>query len=484
MPIKLPLQDLRPDIENSERSPTIDVDAISSLGEAKKALRQILNFCETLLKERDQLLKEIVLLKQEIAILKQQPKAPQFATPENSSFSVSKLLKKDKHWHKSSKKGSIEIDQDVQLPEVNECVCGSVDFTTIQTTTKIVQGMLIKRNNTAYHGKKKKCIQCGKIYKTRIPEDVKGLSFDSNTQSIASFLKFACRFTHPLLHNFFTGFGMQISYGQITEMLSRNSKKLHPSYLHLKHAGIQHNSYLHSDATGTKRKQPTTQEITNQHLHFLGNTFLSLFKITRKYNASVLNQFLGRHGRRKLYISDDGSPNGNKLKVKRKQLCWIHEDRHYLKLSPRLNIHREKLQTVISQLLEFYHLAKRYGENPTAEDKKRLKEMFDIITRQKTGYEALDHQLTLTKRKHNRLLLFLDYPFLPIQNNLAERDLREFVVMRKISGETKSQKGDRSIERHISVIQTARKQGLNVFETLHGLLTGEFSPAVLTTKFV
>lgn len=464
--------------------PEIDIDGINSLDEAKQIIRQLLNNFEQSFQLYEQQQKEIIVLNQEIARLKKQPKAPQFAPLQKSSFSVSKLLKKDKHWHKSSKIGSIEIDQDVQLPEANECVCGSTNFTTIQTRTKIVQGMVIKRNNTAYHGKKKKCIQCGKIYKTKIPEDVKGLSFDSNTQSIASFLKFACRFTHPLLHGFFTGFGMQISYGEITEILQRNSKKLHPAYVHLKHAGIQQSSYLHSDATGIKRKQLATNEIINQHLHFLGNKFLSLFKITMKYNSCVLNEFLGRHGKRKLYISDDGSPNGKKLKVKRKQLCWIHEDRHYLKLSPRLNIHRERLQTVISQLLEFYHLAKNYGENPTEEGKKKLRSMFDTITRQKTGYETLDRQLIKTLRKRDRLLLFLNYPFLPIQNNQAEQDIREFVIIRKISGETKSQKGDRSIERHMSVIQTAMKQGLNVFETLHGLLTGEFSPAVLTTKFV
>ncbi len=372
----------------------------------------------------------------------------------------------------------------MQLSEVDRCVCGSTDFTTLQTTVKIVQGMIIKINNTAYHGKKKKCTSCGEIYAGQIPEAVKGLSFDTNTQSLASFLKFACRFTHPLLHSFFTGFGMKISYGEITEILQRNSHKLHPSYLHLKNTGVRQSTYLHSDATGTKRKQLATSVIHNQHLHFLGNKFLSLFEITMHYNSIVLNQFLGKYGKRKLYVSDDGSPNGSKLQVKRKQLCWIHEDRHYLKLSPRLNIHREKLQTVITQLLGFYHLAKDYGKNPKATGKKELKEMFDNITRQKTGYETLDHQLNLTKRKRDRLLLFLDYPFLPIQNNQAEQDIREFVVMRKISGETKSQKGDRSIERHISVIQTARKQGLNVYETLHGLLTGQLSPVVLTAKFV
>ncbi len=464
--------------------PDIDVDCIRSLGEAKQALKQVLNFCEILLKERDQFQKEIALLKQELAQLKRQPRKPQFGRTQNASFSVSRLLKKDKHWHKSSKKGSIEIDQDVALPEIDKCICGSTDFSTIQTTTRIVQGMIIKRNNTAYHGKKKKCVNCGKIYKTRMPKDVKGLSFDSNTQSLASFLKFACRFTHPLLHSFFTGFGMKISYGELTEILRRNSGKLHPAYTHLRTVGIKQSSYIQSDATGTKRKQLATSKITNQHLHFVGNSALSLFKITKLYNSEVMNGLLGKQGRKKLYVSDDGSPNGGKLKVKRKQLCWVHEDRHYLKLSPSLKIHKEKLQMVITRLLEFYHLAKEYGKNPTAEGKKKLRSMFDSITKQKTGYDALDKQLMLTGRKRDRLLLFLDYPFVPIHNNQCEQDLREFVIIRKISGETKSVAGDRSIERHLSVIQTARKQRLNIFETLHGLLTGELSPPVLTAKFV
>ncbi len=464
--------------------PDINPDKIDNLTKCKQALKHVLNFCETLLNEREQFQKEIALLKEEITKLKQQPRRPQFATSQNTSFSATKLTKeKGAHWHKSQRK-PIEIDRHEQLPEVDKCVCGSTDFQTINTTTKVVQGLLIKRNNTAYHGKKKKCKSCGKVFTAQIPANVKRLSFDTDTQAIASFLKFACRFTHPLLHNFFTGFGIQISYGELTEILQRNSQKLHPAYTHLRTVGMKQSSYLQSDATCSKRKQLATGEIINQHLHVVGNRFLSLFKITKLYNAEVMNNLLGKQGRKKLFVSDDASPNGGKLKIKRKQLCWIHEDRHYLKLCPKLKIHRDKLQMVITQLLEFYHLAKEYGQNPTAEGKKKLRNMFDAITLQRTGYDALDHQLSLTTRKRDRLLLFLDYPFLPIQNNQCEQDVRDVVMIRNISRETKSLAGDRSIERHMSVIQTARKQGLNVFETLHGLLTEELPLSVLTAKFV
>src|SRR2546425_2721150 len=184
--------------------PDIHVEAVTNLEEAKKIITLLLNIIEQQAKQITILEKRIVLLEKEIAILKQQPHKPQFEGSLNTSFSASKLLKKEKKWHKSMKKGSIEIDQHVQLPEVDRCVCGSTEFTTIQSTTKIIQGMIIKRNNTAYHGREKKCVNCGRVYKTIIPSEIKGLSFDSNTQSLASFLKFACRFTHPLLYKFYT----------------------------------------------------------------------------------------------------------------------------------------------------------------------------------------------------------------------------------------------------------------------------------------
>lgn len=372
--------------------PDIDVDKITNLEDAIKIITLLFNIIEGQTKQITVLEEKIILLEKEIAILKQQPQRPQFEKTQQASFSATKLLKeKGKHWHKS-RRAPIEIDHHENLPEIEKCLCGSTEFQTINTTIKVVQGLKIIRNNTAYHGRRKKCKSCGKLYATQIPKGIKGLSFDEMTQALASYLKFACRFTHPILHNFFTGFGLQISYGELTEIIHRNSRRLHPAYTYLRTVGIKQSPYLQSDATGAKRKL-ATNKIVNQHLHIVGNNMLSLFKITRRYNADVMNTLLGKRGRKKLYVSDDASPNGKKLKVKRKQLCWIHEDRHYLKLAPRLKIHREKLQMVIIQLLSFYHRAKAYGKNPTREGKKKLKVLFDAITRQKTGYEALDKQL-------------------------------------------------------------------------------------------
>lgn len=461
--------------------PGITLNKITTLEEALNVIAKLLQVIQTQQEK-------ITILEAEIAKLKGQPKKPHGASSHTSSVSVFSLLKdppkRKKHWQKSKKKDSLPIDQHVTLPGQPRCTCGSSTFVTVHTRTKIVQGMIITRNNIAYHGREQQCVACKKIYYPPFPKESRGGCFDSTIQSLVSFLKFDCRLTHPLLYRFFKGFGIQISYGQITALLMRNSNKLLPALLHLKTTGIAKSSYTQSDATGSKRRHQRTGNISNQYLHILGNKLLSIFTITKVYNATVMNRLLGRYGRKKPFVSDDGSPNGERLTCKNKQLCWVHEIRLYKKLFTFFSPYHKQERKILLQWRGFYHLAKQYGHDPTEEKRRKIERMFLRITNQKTGYDLLDKQLALTRKKRERLLLFLTYPFVPIHNNQCEQDLREYVIIRKISGSTKSVAGDKSIERHLSVIQTAKKQGLPVFQTLHGLLTGQLAPTTLTVQSV
>ena len=63
--------------------------------------------------------------------------------------------------------------------------------------------------------------------------------------------------------------------------------------------------------------------------------------------------------------------------------------------------------------------------------------------------ENLDSQsreiLTLTRQKKPYLLLVLEFPEVPLDNNEAERALREYVVKRKISNGTRTLGGNSSL---------------------------------------
>lgn len=225
----------------------IDLESITTLQEAKNAIELLLNLY---IKQQE----EIQLLKAEIARLKGQPRKPQFNSETQNNFGVSKLLKVGRKWHKGTKKGMLSIDTHQNLPEENTCSCGSSNFKSLRTRTKIIQGILFRRNNVAYHGKDKQCLKCGKVYKTQIPDEINGVSFDPALKSLISYLKYACRMTHPLLSRMLSGFGIRISDGEISEILLKNGDKLTPSYQELKLKGFSKNSYLQSDSTGAKRK--------------------------------------------------------------------------------------------------------------------------------------------------------------------------------------------------------------------------------------
>ena len=68
-------------------------------------------------------------------------------------------------------------------------------------------------------------------------------------------------------------------------------------------------------------------------------------------------------------------------------------------------------------------------------------------------------------------------------NNHAERELRGFVMWRKQTAGTRSERGDRFAERVMTVVHTLRKQGQHVLTYLEqaciAALRGEPSPALM-----
>jgi len=467
---------------------SINPKSIRTIDQAKDAISELLNTIEELGKTIRQLSERNAALEKELARYKKQAKKPQFPASNNASagnndYSSKKQLNESTGWHKPDKKPNISPDREEQLSEVDTCSCGSTLFTVIRTWNKLVQGLIIKRENVLYNGRDKKCQNCGKVYGSIIPKDIFGKEFSSELRTWVSIFKFDLRLSERLIKRFCEELEISISKGQITAILLENSQKLSTSFTYLKIWGLKLSSFVHTDATMINRFLKTGKRL-HEHVNFIGHKFLSLFIITPKYNGAVLTAkvFTKRALQKIIVISDDASANGKWLLLSLKQLCWIHEIRHYLKLEPSVLVHKRKLATVTGQLWTWYHKAKDYGRDPTPQKRKALEDELDKIVSQRTGYKELDHRLFLTQKKKKRLLLFLDYPGLPIENNLAERGLRPVVILRKLMGGTKSPEGDRSFERHMSIIHTAKKQGLNMFETMHGLINGTLDPSILTKK--
>jgi len=142
-------------------------------------------------------------------------------------------------------------------------------------------------------------------------------------------------------------------------------------------------------------------------------------------------------------------------------LCWIHEGRHYKKLTPYLPQHRAALASILEQFWEYYRELLVYREHPTPEDRARLDAGFDALFGTVTGYRLLDQRLALTRDKKPELLLVLQHPELPLHNNPAELGARQRVRKRDVSFGPRSLAGSSAWDTFMTLAATTRKLGLD-----------------------
>jgi len=173
------------------------------------------------------------------------------------------------------------------------------------------------------------------------------------------------------------------------------------------------------------------------------------------------------------YLMCDDAPQFNKI-AKYKALCWIHEGRHYKKLRPIVPAHRDLLDEMIEKFWDFYQELKDYKEHPSLALAQALSEKFDALFSTKTGYEALDERLAMTLEKKKALLLVLIYPFLPLHNNPAELGARVQARIRDINLHTISEKGTQAKDTFATIVQTAIKLGVNVYDYIYDRITKKF----------
>jgi hypothetical protein len=78
----------------------------------------------------------------------------------------------------------------------------------------------------------------------------------------------------------------------------------------------------------------------------------------------------------------------------------------------------------------------------------------------------LDNALKRIQQNKSELLLVLERPDIPLHNNLSERDIREYVKRRKVSGSTRSENGRLCRDSFTSLKKTCRKLGISFWQYL------------------
>ena len=163
-----------------------------------------------------------------------------------------------------------------------------------------------------------------------------------------------------------------------------------------------------------------------------------------------------------------------KLLTQHLGLCWIHDGRHYKKLTPLVPQHQRALADFRCRYWAYYTELLKYQHEPTAAKKTALAAQFDSLFSCTTGYEDLDDRIAKTLAKKTELLRVLEQPQLPLHNNAAELGARVQARVRDVSFQTRSDKGTNIKDTFMTINQTAKKLGVSFYDYVYDRVTGQF----------
>jgi hypothetical protein len=166
-----------------------------------------------------------------------------------------------------------------------------------------------------------------------------------------------------------------------------------------------------------------------------------------------------------LLLCDD-APQFNGLTVQL-ALCWIHEYRHYKKLTPRFLAHCHILERFAKDFWELYRDLLAYRDHPSQAEAETLRAAFDHLFGQTSGYQQLDERLALTLAKKASLLMVLSHPEILLHNNPAELGARQRVRKRDVSLQARTTEGIGAWDTFQTLVGTAHKLGVNVYQYFH-----------------
>lgn len=156
-------------------------------------------------------------------------------------------------------------------------------------------------------------------------------------------------------------------------------------------------------------------------------------------------------------------------------LCWVHEGRHYKKLTPFLDYHRQLLADFRRRFWQFYHQLQAFRCQPSASQVTLLSQEFDQLFSTVTGYDLLDERIAKTKAKKERLLMVLRHPEIPLHNNPAELAARQRVRKRDVSFGPRTQDGLAAWDTFMTLAATAKKLGISFYAYIFDRVAGVYA---------
>lgn len=267
----------------------------------------------------------------------------------------------------------------------------------------------------------------------------------------------------PLILELLTG--LKVTQGALTQdALKQADGEAGKVYARLRES-IRHSPVVHTDDTGWRTGGEATQLMV-----FEGRD-QTVYQIRSRHRNEEVREVIPTDYAGVL-VSDRGkSYDAEELTGIRQQKCLAHLIRNINEVLEgkrgKARYFGQRLKGILRDALQLWHEGQQ-GKNVKARSRKVEKDLTHHLRRR--ILQDADNQKLLDgiglQHDRGRVLEFLHDPQVEPTNNRAERALRPAVIARKVSHCSKNERGAETFATFTSIIQTIRKKGLDLLDTL------------------
>jgi len=312
------------------------------------------------------------------------------------------------------------------------------------------------------------CSGCGKRFEGKLPDGVgegllapRALAFVS---TLTGGYRLSKRLVQSLLHDLC---GRQISLGTISQSEEIVSAALQP-ITEQAHEHVKQAHSVHCDETSHRQKGK------KQWMWVAIAGTVSVFLARASRSAEVAKELLGAYFAG-LLISDRYSVYAW-IQASRRQVCWAHLLRDLTKIAERAARSGELGRYLLEQAQFMFERWRRVKDGTLSrqefqEQMKPIQANVEAALLRGAAFAQAGESQTagtckqLLKLK-SALWTFVHTVGIEPTNNLAERTLRHYVIWRKISFGSQSQRGSLYAQRVMTTVGSCKLQGRNIFDFL------------------
>lgn len=351
-----------------------------------------------------------------------------------------------------------DVDEEV---EVNKCPDCGTELSGSEIVERYGEDIVFpKKKVTRYLERRGWCSKCKKVKTAQTTDLLPKCRFGMTLMLYVCFQRYGLALTiNKIAKELMTYFNIKVSEGEISQILTKLGEIFGGEYENLKQE-MRKMSVSYTDDTSWRENGKNSQ------LWIFINQKIALYKIERDRSHEVALSVLGKD-----YdgiVPSDRHSSFNRLEEETKckqQKCWAH----LLRNSEDLAKYYPEGKYV-DKRLKFI-----FGKSQEGVGEEKLLHWIDLIaSRTYTSTHVYKFVKSICRTHRENLFRFINNPEVEATNNRAERGLRPLVVMRKISGGTRSKKGTRATEVLSSIIQTNQLQGKNFFNEGRNYLTSHY----------